>query len=64
MSNELIIGIVIVGIIVLIARKWDSFKWIFALGLIGLALWTAYDMGMFDDMIGSAKDNLPSVSVE
>lgn len=64
MSNELIIGIVIIVIIVLIARKWDSFKWIFALGLIGLAIWTAWDMGLFESMLNDAKDKLPSVSVE
>lgn len=51
MSNGLIFGIIIVVIIVVIARKWDSFKWIFALALVVLGLWTAFDMGMFNEQL-------------
>lgn len=51
MSNELISGIIIVIIIVVIARKWDSFKWILALALLGLSLWTAFEMGLFDKQL-------------
>lgn len=48
MDNATIWVLVGVVIVVLIARKWDSFKWIFALALVVLGLWTAYQMGMFD----------------
>lgn len=51
MDNATIWIIVGVVIIVLIARKWDSFKWIFALALVGVGLWTAYKMGLFDQFI-------------
>jgi glucose dehydrogenase len=50
-SNELIFGIIIVVLIVVIARKWDSFKWIFALAIIALGIWTAFEMGMFDKQL-------------
>ena len=55
MDNATIFVIVGVVIVVLIARKWDSFKWIFGLGLVILALWTAYKMGMFDALIPNVK---------
>lgn len=55
MDNATIFVIVGVVIVVLIARKWDSFKWIFALGLVILSLWTAYKMGMFDALIPDFK---------
>lgn len=55
MDNATIFVIVGIVIVVLIARKWDSFKWIFALALVGLGLWTAYKMGMFDALIPSVK---------
>ncbi len=55
MNNATILVITGVVIVVLIARKWDSFKWIFALGLVILALWTAYQMGMFDSIIPDFK---------
>lgn len=51
MSNATVWIIVGIGIIVLIARKWDSFKWILALIVVGLGLWTAYQMGLFDAFI-------------
>lgn len=51
MDNATILIIVGVTIIVVIARKWDSFKWIFALGLVVLAIWTAFQMGMFDKQL-------------
>lgn len=51
MSNEAIFIIVGVIIIVVIARKWDAFKWIFALGLVVLAIVTAFQMGMFDKQL-------------
>lgn len=55
MDNATIFVIAGVVIVVLIARKWDSFKWIFALGLVVLALWTAYQMGMFDAFLPDFK---------
>lgn len=64
MSNGTILIIAGIAIIVLIARKWDSFKWIFGLALVILALWTAWEMGMLDSLIGDAKEQLPNVSVE
>lgn len=48
MDNATIFIIIGVVIVVVIARKWDSFKWILALIVVGLGLWTAYKMGMFD----------------
>jgi hypothetical protein len=50
-SNAAIWIIVGIIIIVVIARKWDSFKWIFALGLVGLAIVTAFQMGLFDKQL-------------
>lgn len=55
MDNATIFVIAGVVIVVLVARKWDSFKWIFALGLVVLGLWTAYQMGMFDALIPDFK---------
>lgn len=55
MDNATIFVVVGVVIVVLIARKWDSFKWILALGLVILGLWTAYQMGMFDAFIPDIK---------
>jgi hypothetical protein len=51
MDNATILIIVAVVIIVVIARKWDTFKWIFGLGLVILALVTAFQMGMFDKQL-------------
>ena len=51
MSNGTIFIIVGVAIIVVIARKWDSFKWIFALALVVLGLVTAFQMGLFDKQL-------------
>lgn len=51
MSNSEIVFWVGVVIVVLIARKWDSFKWIFALALLGLSLWVAWNMGMFNGIL-------------
>lgn len=56
MTNEAIIVIVLLGLIVLAARKWDTLKWWIMLGLVGLAIYTAYSMGMLDAI-------LPDVSV-
>lgn len=64
MDNGTILILVGIVIIVLVARKWDSFKWIFGLALVVLALWTAWDMGMLNGLIGDAKEQLPNVSVE
>ncbi len=55
MSNATIFVLIGVAIIVVIARKWDSFKWIFALALVCLGLWTAYQMGMFDTLFSGVK---------
>lgn len=57
--NEVIIGIVFVVIIVVAARKWDTLKWWIGLALVGLALWTAFEMGVFDPLIN--KVDVPSV---
>lgn len=51
MSNELIFGIIIIAIIVVGARKWDSLKWILALAVVVLGIWTAFEMGMFDKQL-------------
>lgn len=51
MSNSEIVFWVGVVIVVLIARKWDDFKWVFALALVCLALWTAWKMGMFNGIL-------------
>lgn len=51
MDNATLLIIAGIAIIVLIARKWDSFKWIFALALVALGLWTAYQMGLFDAIL-------------
>jgi hypothetical protein len=51
MDNATILILVGITIIVVIARKWDSFKWIFALALVGLALVTAFQMGLFDKQL-------------
>lgn len=51
MSNELIFGIIIFAIIVVCARKWDTVKWVLALGIVILGIWTAFDMGMFDKQL-------------
>jgi len=59
MDNATLLIIAGVVIVVVIARKWDSFKWIFALGLVVLALWTAYQMGIFD----SALEKVPGVEI-
>ena len=45
------------AIVIVVARKWDSFKWIFALVLVGLALFTAFQMGLFDKQL----DKIPEV---
>jgi hypothetical protein len=63
-SNELIFGAIIIVIIIVIARKWDSFKWILGAALAVLIIWTAAELGMFNKMIDDAKDKLPAVSVE
>ena len=55
MSNGTILILVGIAIIVVIARKWDSFKWIFALALVGLGLYLAFDMGLFDSLLGKVK---------
>lgn len=55
MNNATILILAGVAIIVVIARKWDSFKWIFALILVGLTLWTAFKMGMFDSLFSGVK---------
>jgi uncharacterized membrane protein len=55
-DNGTILIIVGIVIIVLVARKWDSFKWIFGLGLVILMLYTAYTMGMLDTWIPSVPD--------
>jgi 1,4-dihydroxy-2-naphthoate octaprenyltransferase len=54
-SNGAIFVVIGIAIVVVIARKWDSFKWIFALGLVALALVTAFQMGMFDKHIPDIK---------
>ena len=51
MSNQLIFGIIIFAIIVVGARKWDSLKWILALAVVVLGIWTAFEMGMFDKQL-------------
>jgi hypothetical protein len=58
--------IVIAGItlIVLAARKWDTLKWWIALGLVALAVWTAFEMGLFDKQVDKVKEKIPSVSVD
>lgn len=55
MDNATILVIVGIIIIVVIARKWDSFKWIFALALVVLAVVIAWQMGMFDNLISGFK---------
>jgi hypothetical protein len=55
MNNATIFVIIGVVIVVLIARKWDSFKWILALGLVILGLVVAYQMGMFDALLPDVK---------
>lgn len=51
MSNETIIIIAGIVLIVLMARKWDTFKWVIGLGLVILAIYTAYTMGMLDSIL-------------
>lgn len=51
MDNGTILILVGIVIIVVIARKWDSFKWIFGAALVVLALYTAFEMGMFDKQL-------------
>lgn len=55
MSNATIFVLIGIAIIVVIARKWDSFKWILGLAVVVLGLWTAYKMGMFDSLFSNAK---------
>lgn len=51
MDNGTIFILVGIVIIVVIARKWDSFKWIFALALVCLAIYVAFTMGIFDTQL-------------
>lgn len=55
MDNATILVLVGIAVVVVIARKWDSFKWILALAFVGLAVWTAYQMGVFDTLFSSVK---------
>lgn len=55
MSNEAILVIVFIGLIVLAARKWDTLKWFIALGFVVLAIVTAFQMGMLDAFIPDVK---------
>lgn len=59
MTNEAIIVIVLLGLVVLGARKWDTLKWWIMLGLVGLALYTAYTMGLMDAFLPDI--NKPSI---
>lgn len=64
MPNEVIIVIAGITLIVLAARKWDTLKWWIALGLVALAIWTAFEMGLFDKQVDKIKEKVPSVSVD
>lgn len=55
MTNEVIIIIALVLLVVVAARKWDTLKWWVALGLVILAIYTAFSMGMFDKHIPDVK---------
>lgn len=55
MSNSAIIFIVLIGIVILGARKWDTLKWLVALGLLGLVVYTAFQMGLLDKYIPELK---------
>lgn len=59
MDNGSILIIVGVIIIVVIARKWDAFKWILGAGLTILLIVTAFQLGMFDALLN--KVDVPSV---
>ena len=64
MSNEVILVLAGLALIVVAARKWDTLKWWLGLGLVVLAIATAWQMGLFDDKVKQITDDLPSVSVE
>lgn len=55
MTNTAIIIIAFVLLGILAARKWDTLKWLLALGFIILALYTAFSMGMMDKYIPDIK---------
>lgn len=55
MTNEAIIVIVLLGLVILGARKWDTLKWWILLGLVALMVYTAITMGMLDGMLPELK---------
>lgn len=63
MPNEVIIVIAGIALIVVAARKWDTLKWWIGLGLVVLAIATAFQMGLFDKKINDVKEKIPTVSV-
>jgi membrane protein implicated in regulation of membrane protease activity len=54
-TNEVIIVLALIALIVLAARKWDTLKWFLGLGFVVLAIYTAISMGMADKYIPDVK---------